>query len=217
MNYELLRRPTAERRLNKPYVASARQLNGKQALIWIFAFAISVLALAYQLQGGVTYVHVEALEGLLGLDGLFLLIIAISPRSNVSLFSKVRNNEWDFGMITILLFLSALLMINGLFDLVQSKDRSGLIAGIGVTPGEGVTTLLGILFLLIAVIALFLLLVSEFLSRNPRINSNHSSGVAASQAVAPRAAVLPTIILQRLVPLLSPNTQVFFTHSFVSG
>lgn len=150
---------------------------------------IPVLALAYQLQGGINYLHVEALEGLLAIDGLLLLIIAFSPRVNNSLFSRVKNNDRDLDFITILIFLSTLLLINGLFDLVPSKDGSGLIAGIGTTPGDGVTTLFGVFFLLVGMIALFLFLVAEYLAGSPKPNNDRATGVAASEAVAPHAAI----------------------------
>jgi hypothetical protein len=123
-----------------------------------------MLGLAYQLHGGIDFVHLEALEGMLATDGVLILVIALSPQSNNSLFSKVRGNERDFGMITILVLLSSVLLMNGLLDLTLSRDGSGLIAGIGVIPEHGVTTLLGIFFLLAAMIALLLLSVAEFLA-----------------------------------------------------
>jgi hypothetical protein len=134
---------------------------------------------------------VEALEGLLALDGLILLLISFSPRSKDSLFSKVRNTEMDIGMITLLTFLSALLLTNGLLDLVPLKDGSGLIAGIGIIPGKGLTTLIGIFFLLVAMIALFLLLAREFLEGSTEIDGDRASGVAAADA-----AVSPALTTQ---------------------
>jgi hypothetical protein len=95
---------------------------------------------------------------------LIILVISFSPRSDDSLFSRVQNSGRDVGMIILLVFLSALLLTNGLLDLVPSRDGSGLIAGIGIVPGKGFTTLFGILFLLVAMSALFLLLVTEFLA-----------------------------------------------------
>jgi membrane protease YdiL (CAAX protease family) len=150
---------------------------------------IPVLALAYQLHGGIDYLHVEALGGLLAIDGLLLLIIALSPRSNNSLFSRVRNNGRDLDFITILVFFSTLLLINGLFDLRPSKDGSGLVAGIGTTPGEGVATLLGVFLLLVAMVTLFFFLVAEFLAGSPRTSNDHASAVAAFEAVAPHASI----------------------------
>ena len=147
-----------------------------------------MLALAYQLQGGTDFLHVEALEGLLAIDGLLLLIIAFSPRSNHSLFSRVRTNDRNLDFMTIMIFLSTLLLINGLFDLVPSRDGSGLIAGIGTTPGEGVATLFGVFLLLVAMTALFFFLAAEFLAGNPKPSNDRASGAAASEAVAPHAA-----------------------------
>jgi hypothetical protein len=145
-----------------------RVVNRKQALVWLPAFVVSVSGLAYQLHGGVDYISFEALGGLLAIDGLLILVIAFSPRSSDSLFSEVRdNNDRDFGMITLLVFLSALLLINGLLDLKPAEYSSELVAGIGLLPTKGVTTLLGIMSLLIAMIALFLLLVTEFISSYP--------------------------------------------------
>ena len=160
-------------------------MNERQALIWSFTWVIPILALAYQLQGGIDYLHVEALEGLLAIDGLLLLIIAISPRSNNTLFSKVRYNDRDLDFITILIFLAALLMINGLFDLVPSRDGSGLIAGIGTTPGEGVATLFGVFLLLVSMTALFFFLAAELLFGSPKTSKDVASGVTASEAADP--------------------------------
>jgi hypothetical protein len=157
-------------------------LNRRQALVWLPACVVPIVGLAYQLHGGINYVHVEALEGLLALDGLILLLISFSPRSKDSLFSKVRNNERDLGMVTLLTFLSALLLTNGLLDLVPLKDGSGLIAGIGIVPGKGLTTLIGIIFLLVAMIALFLLLAREFLEGGTKVDGDRASGVAAADA-----------------------------------
>ena len=139
-------------------------MNDRQILVWSFALLLPALALTYQLQGGVAYLHVEALEGLLAIDGLLLLIIAISPRSGNSLFSRVRDNQRDFDIITMLVFLSTLLLINGFFDLEPSFGGSGLIAGIGTSAGEGVTTLASVFFLLVAMTALFLFMVVEYLA-----------------------------------------------------
>lgn len=100
---------------------------------------------------------------MLGIDGLLLLIVIFTPSSN-SLFRRVTRHDRDFEAISLLIFLSTLLMINGLLDLKPASDGSGLVAGIWVVPGDGLTTFLGIIFLLTAMIALFLLLAGEFLS-----------------------------------------------------
>ena len=142
-------------------------MNDRQTFVWSVALLFPALALAYQLQGGVAYLHVEALEGLLAIDGLLLLIVAISPRSNNSLFSRIRDNQRDLDLITILIFLSTLLLINGFFDLEPSYGGSELIAGIGTSAGEGVTTLASVFFLLVAMTALFLLMVVEFFKGTP--------------------------------------------------
>lgn len=174
-----------QRSINKPDDSPRERLNEKQALVWSLAWVIPVLFLAYQLQGGTDYLHVEALGGLLAIDGLLLLIIAFSPRSNNSLFSRVRNNHRDVDIITILIFLSTLLLINGLFDLVPSEGGSGLIAGIGTTAGEGVATLVGVFLLLVAMFAILMFMVVECLAGTPKNNDDHASGVATSEAAAP--------------------------------
>jgi hypothetical protein len=156
------------RSLNKPNNPCAELLNVRQALVWSLAWVVAVLALAYQLHGGIDYLHAEALEGLLAIDGVLLLMIAVSPRSNDSLFTRVRNSHRDFGAISILIFLSTLLLINGLFDLEPYKGGPGLIAGIGTAAGQGVTTLAGVLFLLVAMIATLLFMVVEYLAGTPK-------------------------------------------------
>jgi hypothetical protein len=159
------------------------------------AFAIPALGLAYQLHGGIDYIHVEALEALLGMDGVLLLLTAFSPHSNDSLFGRVRSNGGrDLETITLLLFLSALLMINGLLDLAPARDGVGLTAGYGIAPGQGVTTLLGILFLPAAMIALFLLLVEESLGRAP-----HTEGHRGQVASSPGAAEEPVRPLELVI------------------
>ena len=151
-------------------------MDERQALVWSVAWVIPVLVLAYQLLGGTDYLHVEALDGLLAIDGLLLLIIAMSPRSNDSLFSRVRNDHRDSDIITIMVFLSTLLLINGLFDLKPSENGSGLIAGIGTSAGEGVATLVGVFLLLVAMFALFLFMAIECLAGTPENSNDQASG-----------------------------------------
>jgi hypothetical protein len=159
-------------------------LKGLQAWIWFPAFAVPAIALAYQLSGGGDYVHAEGVEGLLGIDGLLLVLATFAPRANDSLFGRVRNRGGtDFEAVTLLLFLSALMMTNGLLDLKPSPDGVGLTAGTGIIPGKGVTTLFGIFFLLAAMVALFLLLADEFLSAG---RGSTPSGPAPEGAATPR-------------------------------
>jgi hypothetical protein len=109
---------------------------------------------------------------MLAIDGLLLLIIGVSPSSNNSLFSRVWSNQRDSDAITIVLLLSTLLLINGLFDLEQLRGVSGLVAGIGIAAGEGVTTLVGVFLLLVATTALFLFMVIEYLAGAPNHSNN---------------------------------------------
>ena len=161
--------PTFAKSLNKPHEPRAEKLNERQAFVWSFALVLPALALAYQLQGGTSYLHAEALDGLIAIDGLLLLIIGVSPSSNNSLFSRVRGNQRDSDLITIMLLLSTLLLINGLFDLEPVRGVSGLVAGIGTAAGEGVTTLVGVFLQLVAMTALFLVMVIEYLAGAPRL------------------------------------------------